>query len=162
MYEASYVCMNVCMNASYIALTTDAACRNLIYLFFLSSFTAVGTTVAKGITCFAAITITTTTKGKSIMATAATVLSFSPYPHGQFSIAIAHMNVVFDDFQRILKQPSQFVSVQFMVLTHNAKKNKKKILSLSESRTTTRRIPNEQQCRHNGATYWCFGFLAGH
>jgi hypothetical protein len=97
-------------------------------LFFLSSFTAVGTTVAKGSTSFAA-TITT----KSITATAATVLSFSPYPHCQFSIAIAHMNVIFDDFQRILKQPSQFISVQFMVLTHNAKRKKKKSLSLSES-----------------------------
>lgn len=102
--------------------------RMLQPLFFLSSFTAVGTTVAKGSTSFAATTTT-----KSITATAATVLSFSPYPHCQFSIAIAHMNVIFDDFQRILKQPSQFISVQFMVLTHTAKRKKKKSLSLSKS-----------------------------
>lgn len=102
-------------------------------LFFLSSFTAVGTTVAKRSTSTSFAATTTT---KSITATAATVLSFSPYPHCQFSIAIAHMNVIFDDFQRILKQPSQFISVQFMVLTHNAKRKKKKSLSLSESWTT--------------------------
>ena len=83
-----------------VALTTNPIYMlptpHVATLFFLSSFTAVGTTVAvaKGITSFAAIA--TTTEGESIAATAATVLPFSPYPHGQFSIAIAHMNVVFD------------------------------------------------------------------